>query len=209
VHGDISALHRLLSSFASEVDLIVCLGDLTNEGSKRMVQSMLKMLKKTGKKVFVVPGNMDGKETVDLIEQEGFLLDERSEFFNGFVFVGIGGAIAKNTWYKNMVGELQLKKVFSELSQSKNKLVYLTHVPPFGSLLDFSRSGIHLGSKELKNAILEFSPLLALSGHVHEARGKEVIGRTVCVNPGALKDGFAAIIKIDAGIEVEWIDLAK
>jgi Icc-related predicted phosphoesterase len=39
-------------------------------------------------------------------------------------------------------------------------------------------------------------PLLVLSGHIHEAREAEAWG-TLFVNPGALKDRSAALIRLE------------
>ena len=32
---------------------------------------------------------------------------------------------------------------------------------------------------------MEYQPLLALHGHIHESRGITTIGRTTCINPGS------------------------
>ena len=44
---------------------------------------------------------------------------------------------------------------------------------------------IGVGSIAVRQFIEERQPLIALHGHVHESRGAEQIGRTICLNPGS------------------------
>lgn len=43
----------------------------------------------------------------------------------------------------------------------------------------------HVGSRAVREAIEERSPLLTLHGHIHEAAGEDRIGSTICLNPGS------------------------
>ncbi|MEN6378200.1 MAG: hypothetical protein ABFD15_01290 [Methanofastidiosum sp.] len=52
-------------------------------------------------------------------------------------------------------------------------------------------------------------PLVAVSGHVHESRAIDSIGKTQLLNPGPLKDGYYGIVKIDGKevkVELKEID---
>ena len=42
-----------------------------------------------------------------------------------------------------------------------------------------------MGSTAVRDAILEYQPLLSLHGHIHESRGTQKLGRTVSINPGS------------------------
>ena len=42
-----------------------------------------------------------------------------------------------------------------------------------------------VGSTSMRAAIEQHQPLLGLHGHIHESRGAERLGRTLCVNPGS------------------------
>jgi Icc-related predicted phosphoesterase len=82
------------------------------------------------------------------------------------------------------------------------------HPPPVGSSLDqapaiddefrvrFEAGGmvmIGVGSIAVRQFIEERQPLVALHGHVHESRGAEQLGRTLCLNPGSeYTDGLLA-----------------
>ena len=59
---------------------------------------------------------------------------------------------------------------------------------------------IPVGSHAVRDAILEYGPVLSLHGHIHEGRGAVKLGRTLAVNPGSTyEDGVlqAAIVDLD------------
>jgi Icc-related predicted phosphoesterase len=41
------------------------------------------------------------------------------------------------------------------------------------------------GSRAVREIIETTQPLLGLFGHIHESKGMEKLGRTVCINPGS------------------------
>ena len=74
------------------------------------------------------------------------------------------------------------------------------HCPPYASGLDDApelddtlkpviRGGrpsiIPVGSHAVRDAIKRYQPVVGLHGHIHESRGAQKIGRTLCVNPGS------------------------
>jgi Icc-related predicted phosphoesterase len=84
------------------------------------------------------------------------------------------------------------------------RVVVLTHTPPYG-ILDVvkpelvqwavasygekARTG-NVGSTGLKRFIIEYKPLVAIFGHIHESKGIEIVGDTTCVNVGAFDQDF-------------------
>jgi Icc-related predicted phosphoesterase len=74
--------------------------------------------------------------------------------------------------------------------------ILLTHNPPFASIVDLTRYKIHVGSKKLREFVLQYSPKIYQCGHIHEARGKEIIGNTLVFNPGPVMRGYYAIIDL-------------
>jgi len=54
----------------------------------------------------------------------------------------------------------------------------------------------HTGSRAIQSFIEDYQPLLAVSGHIHEARAIDRLGSTVLVNPGPFKNGCFATIEI-------------
>jgi Icc-related predicted phosphoesterase len=44
---------------------------------------------------------------------------------------------------------------------------------------------VPVGSRAVRDAIKRYQPAVGLHGHIHESRGAQKIGWTVCVNPGS------------------------
>jgi uncharacterized protein len=74
------------------------------------------------------------------------------------------------------------------------------HCPPYGSGLDTApeldpdlkpivRGGrpsfVPVGSHAVRDAIKRYEPVVGLHGHIHESRGAQKIGKTLCLNPGS------------------------
>jgi len=95
----------------------------------------------------------------------------------------------------------------------KRRAIFNFHAPPFGSNLDNApkidadmryvsggQALIPVGSHAIRDAILEYGPVLSLHGHIHEGRGAVKLGKTLAVNPGSTyEDGVlqAAIVDLD------------
>lgn len=76
----------------------------------------------------------------------------------------------------------RLKRLNKLLRENKDAIL-LSHVPPYG-YLDKIHSRKHIGSKFLLEVIKKNYPKLILCGHIHEAKGKAKIGRTIVYNLG-------------------------
>jgi uncharacterized protein len=95
----------------------------------------------------------------------------------------------------------------------KRRAIFNFHAPPYGSNLDNApkigadmryvsggQALIPVGSHAIRDAILEYGPVLSLHGHIHEGRGAVKLGKTLAVNPGSTyEDGVlqAAIVDLD------------
>jgi len=90
----------------------------------------------------------------------------------------------------------KIAAVAAEIEDMENA-IFNIHVPPYATGLDEAPklgedgtpSGTEnapVGSTAVKEAIMEYQPLLSLHGHIHESRGVQRLGRTVCVNPGSV-----------------------
>lgn len=89
--------------------------------------------------------------------------------------------------------------LFDYLTQYQGKrILLLTHYPPFGTNLDRTCVGKHIGSRALLDAIQHFRIEIVCSGHVHEApylTGSwcSTINSTICMNPGQWDDKLHAL----------------
>lgn len=95
----------------------------------------------------------------------------------------------------------------------RRRAIFNFHAPPFGSNLDNApkigadmryvsggQALIPVGSHAIRDAILDYGPVLSLHGHIHEGRGAVKLGKTLAVNPGSTyEDGVlqAAIVDLD------------
>jgi uncharacterized protein len=95
----------------------------------------------------------------------------------------------------------------------RNRAIFNFHAPPYGSNLDAApqldadmkyvaggQALVPVGSKAVRESILEYGPALSLHGHIHEGKGAVKLGRTLAVNPGSsYEDGVlqAAIVDLD------------
>lgn len=74
-------------------------------------------------------------------------------------------------------------------STSPEKLVLVTHSPPYNTDLDIEKHGLHVGSAAIKKFIEEEKPFVTLHGHIHEAveksgMFKQVIGKSISMTSG-------------------------
>ena len=80
-------------------------------------------------------------------------------------------------------------RVLAEQIQDMDRAIFNIHVPPYGTGLDTApeleegarvkRGGTitgPVGSTAVRDAILEYQPLLSLHGHIHESRGMHKLG---------------------------------
>ncbi|MHC1590753.1 MAG: metallophosphoesterase family protein, partial [Candidatus Helarchaeales archaeon] len=127
-------------------------------------------------RIFFVWGNMDGFSPETSIDQNFQNLHLNPIIMDDFALIGIGGnnsAITKNIDSL----EQRLKSI-----QGK-KIILVSHVPPKGHC-DLAYNGAHIGSPELLHVIGIYSPILVISGHVHENRTRSKIGQTEIWNVG-------------------------
>jgi len=207
IHSGTKNLEKLLKKAENRgIDLILVTGDLTNFGGKKEAKEVIEIIKKLEKKIFAVPGNLDKRETIDLLEKKGISIHSKKEKFNEFIFVGFGGAtdcIGETVFTETEIYE-KLKLLMQETENEKVFLV--THSPPKKSSLDKSFTGKHIGSAAVRKIIEEFKPEFSVSGHCHEGIGEEKIKETFCVNPGSVKEKRTVIIDTETKIN-EVIEL--
>jgi Icc-related predicted phosphoesterase len=114
----------------------------------------------------------------------------------------------------------RIDDMVKELKDVPNS-IFALHAPPYDSDIDEApeldknmrpvdggQKLIHVGSSAVRDAIMKYQPLLGLHGHIHEARGASMLGRTLCINPGSeytegILDG--AIVELDKDKVKKWI----
>jgi uncharacterized protein len=157
---------------------------------------------------YVIPGNDDppqlgdafrGAETLDWVQG-------RAVELGAGIWMASRGESTPTPWHTP--GELSEEELCQKLQDVISQVpadapaVWNFHIPPYASGVDSAprldatltiqhdASGeplmIPVGSTSVRQLILEHQPLLGLHGHVHEGRGKYVLGRTTGFNPGSV-----------------------
>jgi len=159
--------------------------------------------------VFEIDPIIDAAKLVDLGESNLIQLD-------GFAMVSTGWANPTPWKTFRELPEDELRTRIDSLVKDvtdRQRSIFNFHAPPYASNLDNApkigedmryvsggQALIPVGSKAIRDAILEYGPALSLHGHIHEGRGAVKLGRTLAVNPGSTyEDGVlqAAIVDLD------------
>ena len=166
----------------------------------------------------VSPANDDIFEVDPIIEAAKFvdIGEDNLIELDGFAMVSTGWANPTpwNTFRELPEDELRAKidGLVARLPD-RRRTIFNFHAPPYGSNLDNApkldpnmryvsggQALIPVGSRAIRDAILEYEPVLSLHGHIHEGRGAVKLGKTLAVNPGSTyEDGVlqAAIVDLD------------
>ncbi|HEV3102170.1 MAG TPA: metallophosphoesterase [Candidatus Dormibacteraeota bacterium] len=153
----------------------------------------------------ITPGNDDPLEIDAVLKAAPRIECPEGELCDlGPVLVASCGDVTPTPWNterefsEDQLGE-RLAKMLDAVPAGR-KVVVNFHNPPFSSGLDFAaeldanlmpvlRGGkpsiIPVGSKAVREAIKKYQPVVGLHGHIHESRGAQKIGRTLCLNPGS------------------------
>lgn len=198
LHGSNHALDMLVKA-ASEnpYDAIVVCGDFTTFGTTEFTERVLKSFEI---RMLAVPGNCDIPETVSVLEGANASIHNVREELGGRQFFGSGGGLPGGGMPFEVEDDILERSLRSVAAKEG---IMITHCPAYG-MNDLTKSGQHLGSKGILRVANEFKPVLAVSGHVHEARGRTISKDTVFVNPGSSRNGYYASVRLGEGTEVEF-----
>ncbi len=211
LHGSIP---KITAFNRNNYDVILIAGDVTN-GTKVVsrIDAFVQKLDYLGEFYFF-QGNSDYPALVEqpLTNKNAKVLHNKTIMVGEYEIIGSGGAttgLINYSAFTEAQFEKNLQDVFHSSKTTPNHQILVTHDPPYNTALDLNLRKDHVGSRAVRHIIEEKQPLLALCGHIHEARGIEKINATTCVNAGAVKlgNGGAEIIIDNAAIKVSWLDL--
>jgi Icc-related predicted phosphoesterase len=173
----------------------------------------------TGIRCVVSPANDDMFEIDPIIDRaEHVQLGEANTIqLDGFTLVSTGWANPTPWKTFRELPEDELRTRIDGLVETvpdRQRAIFNFHAPPYASNLDAApqldadmkyvaggQALVPVGSKAVRESILEYGPALSLHGHIHEGKGAVKLGRTLAVNPGSsYEDGVlqAAIVDLDA-----------
>ncbi len=204
IHNDVENVLNYIDKISMlDFDAVVALGDFVDYNVPRgfkpvdVGKIILEELKSIGKPVYAVPGNFD-KELIPLFEKEGVSLHGRGVDIKGVGLYGFGGATTPfESPYEPSETDI-VDGLKDGYAQTKSAMkAQFTHMPPAGTNVDKIASGGHVGSKKIRDFIIDRKPVVAVSSHIHEARGIDELGPTKLLNPGRFSEGYCGLVTIE------------
>lgn len=176
----------------NKIDAILSGGDYSPHGwggEGDSTEEPLEFITELGPSVFSVFGNIDPEKS---------FFEKFEQKHKNFHFLHLKRAKVKSVYVVGL-GDFYfdghaLKAFESLLKQNPEKTIVLSHYPPKGAG-DLVGFGMHVGSKELRDLIEKYKPLLVLCGHIHEDAGVSKIGKTTVVNAAMTN----VLVEIDDG----------
>jgi uncharacterized protein len=174
-------------------DLLIVTGDLTHFGHRAEARQVIEAIKtKHHGELLAVPGNLDHPDVAAYLSETNVNLHGRGVVIQEVGFFGLGGSNPTpfHTPFEFAEEELALLLAAGHRQvQDAAHRILVSHTPPHGTRADRLSNGAHVGSQAVRRFIEQEQPDLCLCGHIHEARGEELLGRTRILNPGMFRDG--------------------
>ncbi|MFH1148307.1 MAG: metallophosphoesterase [Pseudomonadota bacterium] len=191
IHEQTSNLKRIKS--ISSADCLIVTGDLTNMGERDRAEAVMREVEDLNRCIYAQAGNFDRRSVDQYLAELGINLHG-----NGFLLkthIGVFGVGGSNYTPFNTpleYSEMEIKDFilagYEKVKDAEVK-IFVSHAPPLDTETDMVSGDHHVGSSSVRSFIEEFQPQLCITGHIHESSGKDVIGKTLILNPGMLKNG--------------------
>lgn len=188
----------------SSADLLIATGDLTNYGRRKDAKQVLEQLLEINPNVLALIGNLDNFEINDYLEQLNLNLHGQARLLKGrLCVIGAGGSNITPFRTPSEFTETEMTEILMRayhqgteyislagpLNNCRIPMILISHAPPRGTNVDQLTNGRHVGSAAVRSFIETYQPDLCITGHIHEARGEDTIGKTHIINPGMLQHG--------------------
>lgn len=201
LHQNLASIDKINKAIKDNgAEFVLFLGDVTDFGTGEEAADIISSI---DAKTYVIPGNCDPRDLPEKISSVAVDMHGKAVDIDGYRLVGLGGS---NITIFNTVFELTEEELYDGLAKNASEgMILMTHAPSYG-ILDQIPSGLSVGSPAVKRIVDEFHPILALSGHIHEAIGVEVHDGTTFVNPGPAREGHYAVVEIvgkDVRVELD------
>lgn len=203
IHDDAAAVARLADKpdLADAAGLIIS-GDLTLRGGESQARQVIDAARRLRMPLLAQIGNMD-QSTVDAyLTAEGLNIHASGRVTpEGVGIFGVGWSTPTPCDTPSETSEAHMAAWLDEAKATVagcHTLLLVSHTPPYDTATDRITSGAHVGSRAVRECIEQVQPDVCLTGHIHEARAVDTIGRTLVINPGPLSAGGYARITLDA-----------
>ncbi len=164
-------------------------------------------LKGTDIQCYVQPGNDDEYEIDELFEGGSKVVNPEGKVIQideRYTMISTGHANITPWNCPRDVSEERLQEIIDAMAGQVTDFDYCVfnfHCPPYDTVLDqapqldaelrptLEMGGkphmVPVGSPAIRQAIDKYQPRLGLHGHIHESRGSQKLGKTLCLNPGS------------------------
>lgn len=211
VHDDCARLDSIPE--LAKAEGVIVTGDITFAGGIKKARKVLEAVAARVSRVYAQIGNMDKPEVTQWLEERGWNLHTRGRsLFPGVVAVGTGACPPTPfhtpseypearllEWMEAGLAEAkkQLAAQESLFPDAGERIVLVSHAPPYGTACDRLSNGTPVGSAAVREFIEKHQPALCLCGHIHEARATDSLGATQLINPGPLSEGGYIILRLE------------
>ncbi len=203
--GDVHMATRNLDRMGEvmrDCELVIVSGDLTNFGGVADARKVLTDVRRACSRVLALPGNLDQREVIPFLEEEGIALHGKGLATHGIGIFGCGGS---NITPFGTPTELSEDEIYATLRagyeavRDVRPLLMICHTPPYDTKCDRIMSGKPVGSTAARRFIEEVKPEVCISGHIHESAGVDQIGPTKILNAGPFKGGGYIVVLAEGG----------
>lgn len=203
IHGSYRKVEEILSK--GSADLIVIGGDITSAGTPAEVERVIQAWKGFGWPLLAVAGNMDPPEIDETLEATGVSINGRGLKIGDVGFFGVSASPFSPLHTPYEISEEEIAKRintgYRAVKDARVK-VFVPHAPPHNTKVDKVLMGVHAGSKSVRDFIEREQPEVVICGHIHEARGQDVIGKSKVVNCGPAAKGYYVTVEIGEEIRI-------
>jgi Icc-related predicted phosphoesterase len=192
---------------------VIVSGDLTIHGRTAQARKVMEAVQAYNSNIFAQYGNMDHAEVCDYLQDSGWnihcaarVLAPARDGLPEVGIMGVGGSTPTPFGTPSEYADEQIGAWLEQtyaLAKSFSSLVLVAHTPPYGTAVDRIGSGAHVGSPAVRAFIERTQPEVCVTGHIHESRALDRLGKTILVNPGAFgAGGYARITRNASGLDV-------
>ncbi|HVN87569.1 MAG TPA: metallophosphoesterase [Candidatus Binatia bacterium] len=196
IHMSLHTIERLGPEL-SVADLVILSGDLTNYGGRDDAVTVLAATRRHARAVLAVCGNLDMREVIDLLDDEGISLHGDARRIGDLGIFGCGGSNVTPLRTPTELSEAEiaalLERGHARVADAPHRLM-VCHTPPIDSATDRLLNGEHVGSPAVRRFIEMHQPEVCITGHIHESAGVDRIGATVVLNAGAFREGGYIVV---------------
>lgn len=203
IHGSYTVAENILRK--EQPDVVLIGGDLTTVGTVKEAEQAIKKFQSVARTLFCIAGNMDLPQHDELYARLGISINGVGRIIDNVGFFGCSASPHSplHTPYEISEEEIaeKLYTGFLQVAPAQIKIA-VPHAPPYGTKVDIVHSGIHVGSTAVRDFIEQYQPDVCLCGHIHEARGQDILDNTKIINCGPCGKGFYGRIVIDEDITI-------